>query len=181
MLTEQEEQFLDAIYAKYAQTLLRCSQSILLQFPDSGALAEECVQETFVVAMRKMKKLLRHEAPEAWLKDTCRKISLTKRRNLLIHARILGTLVSFSVLFDTPDPMDDIEAWTLANDLASVKQSLLSKLSDEERAVYRLFYEQHLSMKDTAKELNISKDAVRGALQRIKKKGIMNNMEKYYD
>ena len=28
MLTEQEEQFLDAIYAKYAQTLLRCSQSI---------------------------------------------------------------------------------------------------------------------------------------------------------
>ena len=117
MLTEQEEQFLDAIYAKYAQTLLRCSQSILLQFPDSGALAEECVQETFVVAMRKMKKLLRHEAPEAWLKDTCRKISLTKRRNLLIHARILGTPVSFSVLFDTPDPMDDTNGSVLKLDL----------------------------------------------------------------
>ena len=175
MLTEQEEQFLDAMYTKYAQTLLCCSQSILLQFPDSGALAEECVQETFEVAMRKMKKLLRHEAPEAWLKDTCRKISLTKRRNLLIHARILGTPVSFSVLFDTPDPMDDIEAWAMANDLASVKQSLLFKLSDEERAVYRLFYEQNLSMKDTANELNLSVGAVRGALQRIRSKGERHN------
>ena len=126
MLTEQEEQFLDAIYAKYAQTLLRCSQSILLQFPDSGALAEECVQETFVVAMRKMKKLLRHEAPEAWLKDTCRKISLTKRRNLLIHARILGTPVSFSVLFDTPDPMDDTPLITREEASAEETHKLLN-------------------------------------------------------
>ncbi len=170
MLTEQEQQFLDAMYTKYAQTLLRCSQSILLQFPDSGELAEECVQETFEIAMRKMKKLLRHEAPEGWLKDTCRKISLSKRRKLLNRIRILGTPVSYSVLFDVPDPVDDIESWALANDLASVKQSLLSKLSDEERAVYRLFYEQHLSMKDTATELQLSVDAVRGALQRIRKK-----------
>ncbi len=171
MLTEQEEQFLDALYAKYAQTLLRCSQSILLQFPDSGELAEECVQETFVVAMRKMKTLLHHEAPDLWLKNTCRKISLTTQRKLLNRSRILGTPVSSSMLFDTVDLIDDIEAWTIANDLASVKQFLLSELSDEELAVYHLFYEQHMSMKETAAKLNVSKDAVRGALQRIRKKG----------
>ena len=71
--------------------------------------------------------------------------------------------------------MDDIEAWAMANDLASVKQSLLSKLSDEEQAVYHLFYEQNLSMKDTAKELKISVGAVRGALQRIRSKGERHN------
>ena len=170
MLTEQEEQFLDSLYAKYAQTLLRCSQSILIQFPDSGALAEECVQETFVVAMRKMKTLLRHEAPELWLKNTCRKISLTTQRKLLNRSRILGNPVSSRIIFDAVDLIDDIEAWVIANDLASVKQSLLAILSDEERDVYHLFYEQHMSMEEAANKLNISKDAVRGALQRIRKK-----------
>ena len=171
MLTDQEQQFLDQLFAKYAQTLLRCSQSILLQFPDSGELAEECVQETFEVALRKMKMLLRHEAPVYWLKNTCRKISMSKRRKLLNRIRILGTPVSYSTLNDVPDPIDDIEAWVLANDLASVKQSLLSKLSEEERDVYHLFYEQHLPMKDIATKLNLSVDAIRGALQRIRNKG----------
>ena len=172
MLTEQEQQFLDIMYAKYAQTLLRCSHSILIQFPDSVSLAEECVQETFEAAMRKMKMLLRHKAPEAWLKDTCRKISLSERRKLLNRRRILGTPVLGSVLFDTADLTNDIEAWMVANDLASAKRSLLTKLSDEEYAVYRLFFEQNLSYyKEISQQLHISESAVHGALVRIRNKG----------
>ena len=71
MLPERERKFLDLIYEKYAGSLFACSLSLLRSLPDASSIAEECVQETFETAMRKMKILEQHPAPEAWLNAVC--------------------------------------------------------------------------------------------------------------
>ena len=58
----------------------------------------------------------------------------------------------------------------LRNDLFERKQLLMDQLTEEEREVYRRYYEEDLSLKDTAEALNTSVDSVRGSLRRIKNK-----------
>ncbi len=63
MLTENERQFLDLLYRRYGRTLFVYSFSLIRPLPDTARAAEECVQETFEKAMRKIKLLMRHETP----------------------------------------------------------------------------------------------------------------------
>ena len=63
-----------------------------------------------------------------------------------------------------------MEEWVLRNDLFERKQQLMDLLTEEERAVYRCYYEEDRSLKDSAETLNLPVNAVRGAIQRIKGK-----------
>ena len=170
MLTENERQFLDLFYRKYGRTLFVYSFSLLRPLPDAAQAAEECVQETFERAMRKIQTLMRHDAPLAWLKNTCRKVTISKRRKILNRHRITGKTVPVDTTHDAPDPEDCIGAWILRNDLHGAKQRLLEILTAEEMDIYRAYYEENLSVRDAAEALQISESAFRGGLQRIRGK-----------
>ncbi|MBQ8136857.1 MAG: hypothetical protein IJ174_05420, partial [Clostridia bacterium] len=88
MLSEDERRFLDGIYREYAKPLFYYSLSLLRAFPDARSLAEECMQETFEIALRKIKTLRKHSFPEGWLFKTCRQICISRRRKLFNRERI---------------------------------------------------------------------------------------------
>ena len=170
MLTENERQFLDLLYRRYGRTLFVYSFSLIRPLPDTARAAEECVQETFEKAMRKIKLLMRHETPIGWLKNTCRKVSLAKRRKMLNRQRIIGKTVPIDSAHDVAAMEDCIGEWSLRNDLFSVKQMILGMLTTEEIAIYHSYYEEGCSVKETAEALKITEIAVRGGLQRIRAK-----------
>ena len=170
MLTESERAFLDKMYGTYARTLLVYSFSMLRALPDAFPLAEECVQETFERAMLRMNTLSRHKAPERWFMNTCRKITLSRRRKLLNRLRITGRPLPYEEIAGAVSAGDNVEDWVLRNDLFERKQQLLDLLTEEEQTVYRCYYEEDRSLKDSAEALNLSVNAVRGAVQRIKGK-----------
>ena len=170
MLTESERAFLDRMYGTYARTLLVYSFSILRALPDAFPMAEECVQETFERAMLRMHTLARHKSPERWLMNTCRKITLSRRRKQLNRLQITGQPVLYEEFADTLPSGDNVEEWILRNDLFERKQQLMDLLTEEELAVYRCYYEEDRSLKECAEALNLSVNAVRGSVQRIKGK-----------
>lgn len=170
MLSEREQIFLDRAYKRHAQSLYRYSLSLLRTIPDAPSLAEECTQETFEVALRKIKILQQHESPEAWLMATCKHITLTKRRNTLNHRRILGKPISIDESYNIADIHNRIDEWIENHDYQQKKQQLIQSLTEQELAVFHLYYEEELSLKESAAKLHLSENAVQGSIQKIRSK-----------
>lgn len=168
MLSDREQEFIEQIYEKYARVLFTCSLSLLRSLPDAPSIAEECVQETFETAMRKMKFLERHPAPEAWLKAVCRNITLSRRRKSLNRFRITGKSVPYSD--NITDVHSRIDEWIEQHELQQKKQQLIDSLTEEEKAVFHAYFEREMSLKESAEILGLSETAVRGSVQRIRTK-----------
>ncbi len=170
MLTSEEKDFLDMLYRKYEQKLFWISYEILGRRSDNRQLAEDCVQQTFEIAMRKYTNLRRSPVPYFWLRKTCQNISRTESRKLARRNRIMNNPVFFEESYNIPNPKDGIAEWLLSQDLLQKETKLLSLLTRKEAAVYRAVYKEHLSNQDAAHLLHVSEGAVRGAKQRIKDK-----------
>ena len=102
--------------------------------------------------------------------NTCRKITLSRRRKLLNRQRITGQPVPYEEIAAAVSAGDNVEDWILRNDLFERKHQLMDLLTEEELAVYRCYYEEDHSLKECAEALNLSVNAVRGSVQRIKDK-----------
>ena len=170
MLTDKEQEFLDELYRKYHNSLILYSFSLLDKQPEHMHLAEDCTQQTFVIATLKMDTLLAHEMPYLWMKKTCYHITISEKRKLNNRAKILHYPLSLDQQIDVADPKDDIAEWILREDLLDRKQQLMSVLTEQERTVYQAVYEENLSYQETEQKYNITDGAIRGAIQRIKKK-----------
>lgn len=170
MLNDEERSFLDGLYDKYAHRLFLYSYSQLIQFPNPRSLAEECVQETFESALKKIHALLKHDSPEGWLMSACKKNVLSMRRKIMRRMRITETSFPEDTPFAASRSHDSVEEWIMKYDLSTAQQQLVDVLTEQERSVYQLFYANRLSLKETAKRLNLSEAAVRGATQRIRAK-----------
>lgn len=168
MLSDREQEFIEHIYEKYARVLFTCSLSLLRSLPDASSIAEECVQETFETAMRKMKILERHPASEAWLKAVCRNITLSRRRKIFNRLRITGQGVLCGD--NIADVHSRIDEWIEQHELQQKKQQLIDTLTEEEKAVFHAYFEREMSLKESAEILGLSETAVRGSVQRIRTK-----------
>ena len=170
MLNERESTFLDRAYEKYARSLFSRSLSMLRPLPDAASLAEECVQETFETALRKIGILWEHPSPESWLFETCRNITLTKRRKALNRRRITDVPARLEDTRGAADVRDRIEEWIERHDAGQKKRQLMRTLTEQEHAVFRVYFEEELSLKESAEKLGLSENAVRGTVRRIRAK-----------
>ena len=170
MLSEREQIFLDRAYDKYSRPLFQYSLSLLRTLPDSLSLAEECMQETFEVALRKIKVLQRHEALEGWLVATCKHITISKRRKILKRMSFMGNPIPIDDAYNVADINNRIEEWIEQNDHQQKKRLLIQALTEQELAVFHLYYEKELSLKDSAEQLEMSENAVQGSIQKIRAK-----------
>ena len=170
MLSEREQIFLDRAYDKYARYLLQYSLSMLRFMPDAFPLAEECVQETFEVAIRKIRILQHYESPQAWLIATCKRITMAKRRKTLNRLRITGKAVPIDETGHLADVHNRIDEWIEQHDHQQKRQKLIQSLSEQELAVFRAYYEEELTLKESAERLGLSETAVHGSVQKIRAK-----------
>lgn len=170
MLTDEEKAFLDLLYRRLKKTLYIRSYRLLAGTPDAENVAWECVHDTFLLASRKVRRLMGHEFPERWIMNACSKITVSQRRKQYRRAKRLGFPQPIEAAEKEPDPHDDIEDWLISEQAERRLQQLADMLTDEEEAVFKAHYQKQMSVHETALHLHISDGAVRGAVQRIRKK-----------
>ena len=171
-MSDIQQNTIDLLYAKYYRELFMYSFSLFDCKQQHIHDAEDCVQDTFVKALRFQKELLHHTAPLKYLKRMCKYITITKRRNIRIHDRILGYPKPIEDHYDLADPRDVVLDWILHRENEAAKTALLAILTEREKEVYHLYYQQDLSIKDVAKALDITDGSTRGCIQRIRAKAL---------
>ena len=146
-----------------------CYQSLLkycrVRLRNFDSHAHDCVQEAFIVLYSKLKSDETIENPRAFLyrtadnfiKRTIRDCSEQQSRNV---------------------PLDDIYAFTVSSvpmisddfDYDKCAETLISKLSDDEKQIYIMKYSNKMSIGEIANYLNISPAATAKRLQRMRDK-----------
>lgn len=153
-INEKHLKFIETLYIKNASLLFNYAHIIL----SNDSLAEEAVQETFVIACIKRLALENSPNPEGWimntLKNVCRNIQ--KNRNYYL-SRILS--LNESVLGTTDLESDDL--W---------ETNVQDFINKEDFMILKKIILDGYSYKDLAKELGISLEACKKRAQRAKQR-----------
>lgn len=148
--------FIDRLYRKKYDLLFKYAK---YAFNDSS-IAEEAVQETFIVACICHEKLQASLNPEGWIVNThkfvCKNIQKSRKRNI---QRMLS-LANENALKPNEYTEPSFEN----------KFDLEDYVSPEDVFILRKFILEGYSHKDLAKELNITVAACKKRLQRAKEK-----------
>ncbi|MBQ6950724.1 MAG: sigma-70 family RNA polymerase sigma factor [Clostridia bacterium] len=166
----EEMNTIDALYIKYYRELYNYSFSLFDYKQQYLQDAEDCVQETFEKAVKHKRYVTNHPTPLLCLKKMCYNITVTRRRNMKNRNRILGYPEPMELHYDACDPRDIIMDWVLRQENRETKEKLMQALTENEKDTYRAYYENDMTIRETADYLQITEGAVRGCLQRIKKK-----------
>lgn len=171
-MNEEQQITLDLLYSKYYRELLQYSFSFFDCRQQYLQDAEDCVQDTFGKAMKNLDKVLMNEAPLKYLKLMCKNITISRRRDIHLHQRILKFPKTIDEYFDVADPKDIVMDWIIRQENKEIKKTLMDELTDKEKEVYSLYFEQNMSIKETAQELDSTDGSIRGSIQRIRSKAM---------
>ena len=163
----EREAFLERLYRDYYRSLFNKSFSAFNYDPEFRQLTEDCVQETFLRALKEAELLSGLEEPLYWLFTTCGHITASERRKLRRRRQILNAAPADE---EPVDPQDAIADWMAEDDLLGKKEQLLASLTEQERAVYKAVYEEHRAAREAAASIGTTEGGVYAALRRIRKK-----------
>lgn len=153
-INEKYLKFIETLYIKNASLLFNYANIVL----SNASLAEEAVQETFVIACIKQHALENSPNPEGWimntLKNVCRNIQ--KNRNYYL-SRILS--LNESVLGTTT--LESENLW---------ETNVQDFISKEDFMILKKVILEGYSYKDLANELGISLEACKKRVQRAKQR-----------
>lgn len=143
--------FIEALYRKKSLLLYHYAKTLF----DNPSIAEEAVQETFIVACINYEKLQKSKNPEGWImnthKNVCRNIQ--KTRNYYLRKMLSLDESSCTVAYE--------EDFTIENDLENF-------VTSEEFYILKKIILDGYSHKDLSIELGISIDASKKRFQRAK-------------
>ena len=153
-INEKYLKFIETLYIKNASLLFNYANIIL----SNASLAEEAVQETFVIACIKQHALENSPNPEGWLMNTLKNVcrNIQKNRNYYL-SRILS--LNESVLGTTALESDNL--W---------ETNVQDFISKEDFMILKKIILDGYSYKDLAKELGISLEACKKRAQRTKQR-----------
>lgn len=152
-LDPQMLDYIESLYRKEALLLFRYSK-ILFENP---SIAEETVQETFIIACLNYKKLTASPNPEGWImnthKNVCRNFQKTNNRYL---KRIIS--------------LDEIPLSSQYTEDLYDENAVVSFVTAEDFIILKKIILDGYSHKDLAEELGISIDACKKRFQRAKQR-----------
>lgn len=150
MKRSANREWFDDLYRQNYLLLLKIANGLLR----NRSTAEELVEEAFLILWSKRKRLREHPAPVNWLVKTLR--YLIRNESRLAKYRM-------EVLLDTvPEP------WELPAEPDSLADYLPKELSQKERRILILYFEQELEYAEIAQQLGISVLGCRTRLFRAK-------------
>ena len=127
-----------ALYERNAPKMVRYASYQLR----STFLAEELVEEAFVRLLQHQEELLRHPNPSGWLWKTLQHLILTEVKLAKYHREI---------------PLESASAWAAPEEKReSLSEALPPGLSDGEREILLLFYQDECTHQQIAAQLGIS-------------------------
>ncbi len=153
-MDQKTSDLIDELYCKLSPLLFRFAIFMLGDI----SIAEEAIQETFIIACINAKKLKASPNPEGWIVNTHKNVCLNiqKSRN-----RYLQKMFS----------LDDADHLLPYTEPAFEGNDDLSKyVSSEDFLILRKLILEGYSHKDLAEELNISIDACKKKFQRAKQR-----------
>ena len=145
------QKFIHSLYIQYSRDLYQRAYHLL----GDKEKAEELMQETFVIATGKVSELRRHPNPIGWLHKTLSHLVYKELRRIHIADFSFG---------------DDIELFPDDVDIANLTHLLPQQLTEDEKNILILRYEQNYSYLEIANILGISLSACGMRLQRAKKR-----------
>lgn len=153
-LNQSTLDFIEKIYCKEANLLFQYAKITL----GNVSIAEEAVQETFIVVCIKHKKMIASPNPEGWVMNThkyvCKNIQRTRNYYLkkILLLDEMEHLTSYTEA--TFDEISDLENYVSPNDFMILKKIILDGYS----------------YKDLAQELDITIGACRKRFHRAKQR-----------
>jgi RNA polymerase sigma factor (sigma-70 family) len=148
------------LYRAYARPVYWIAHGLLGDAPD----AEDVMQETFVVAWRKLRGLeLEGESLLPWLATICRFQAANRIRARRREREHTGAVVDET----TPDTVS-VEEQVIAADLADRIVRAIGGLSDLDRDIFRLCATEGYAYEAAAAELGVSHGTVRNRLSRVR-------------
>ncbi len=133
---------IDALYGREYDALCRAAYRMLGDWD----AAQDLVQDTFLLALLKQDELPGHPAPGAWLMETLRNLIRNERRKLVSHGEL---------------PLENAGQLPAPEAGAALDDILPSALSEDERLLLTLRFEQQLSYREIGAQLGISDCASR--------------------
>lgn len=131
---------------------------------------EDIVHEVFIKAYREQQMLEKHPNPLGWLCVTCRNMCRSIIRRDLRRREITGRQIPLDACSEYAQCMDDLVRWAEAREDREALEALKKTLSENERQVYRCYYEEGVTDRETAERLGMTLSAVRSVLGRIRAK-----------
>ncbi len=160
---KRERIFLEELCAEYHEKILRY---LYHSIGDENA-ARDCAQEVFLIACRKSEELQKHPNPGGFLFQTAKNLARkTRRENFTQLIREISVEHSH---YDIEEPGKRIEeVLDRQIDEYLYIESVLSKLSDEKRSLYKLYYINHQSMAEIAQLFGVKEPAIRMRYVRLR-------------
>jgi len=155
MLTKEQEDFLEMHFRKHYRSMCSYAWKMLIH----KSFNEEAVQETFKIACEEIDSFYSSSNPERWLFSALRNVV----RNI---DRVQGTLDKYIV--QAPD-FDEIATTTdlLPDDYEHIFGDIAK--SDDFKLLKRIVLDKY-TMLEASQEFNITVEACKKRVQRIKKK-----------
>lgn len=160
-MDKSQEEMISELYRQMLNPLFAYANAIL----QSRGLAEEAVQETFMIACQKPDSLLSSESPKGWLVVTLKNVIRNQQR---IKARLSKRVIQ----------NDEYRALIFENEAATYDDYTAVEYSDivspQDFAMLRRYVFDKCSMLDISKEYGLSLDATRKRIQRARNKLKLN-------
>ena len=147
----RRENAIEALYEREYDTLCRAAYRML----GDWEAAQDLVQDTFLLALLKQDELPGHPAPGGWLTQTLRNLIQNERRKLAARNAL---------------PLDDAGLLPAAEAEPGLRDILPAGLSEQERELLTLRFEQQWSYRELGEHLGISEGACRIKLFRTVEK-----------
>ena len=155
--------YIEQLYKKNISLLVNYANIVL----SNNSLAEEAVQETFIIVCIKYSTLVDSPNPEGWIMNTLKNVckNIQKSRNYYLTKILpLSTDIQSNHNYDSTDFIElNVENIVSPEDFILLKKTIL----------------YGYSYKDLAKEINISLEACKKRVQRAKQR-FRKNYEKIY-
>ncbi len=166
-MDRKQEQFFDALYDQWFSKLCAYANVRVKNLP----IAEEVVQDTFLVALLKIDVLMNTEHPERWLKKT-------------VQHKLLHYFRDRSRKLDRIIPLDDIDQKSVSvfdteiekiesseeERLQRIQEILETTLKEEEKVLLQKIAFEEKSYEKAAEELGISLWTCQKRMQRLRGK-----------
>lgn len=145
-------------------------------------IANDAIQDTFVVVYKNIKKVYNHPNPGGYVFRTAQNIARNHKKE--IYKRIVNEIYIDDDIIKLSDYKSEISSIidTEINEYDYITE-VIDSLNSNDKKLYNMYYVEHKQMKEIAQELDIEYAALRMKYVRLRKKikaTVRELAEKYF-
>lgn len=169
-LTDKQAAFLEELAIRYSDVLMQYALRFLNYQPHLRPLAQECVQETFLRAIKCVDGLMSHENPVGWLKVVLKHLLLNRIGSAKHQREELCGDISVHTAAIGQSAEDALALWEAHQQLEDVLQVAHAILTTEEQRTLESHFFGGLTTAETALLESVPESTIRGRISRIRRK-----------